>query len=89
MTATAILKVFFAGLYGPRRREAVRCRLRLLSLSPNSVQIVSEKSGHWIQGDNPKLVIASVREVMDAVRAHRRLDASVLTALAHEDPPEQ
>lgn len=69
-------------------RELQAQQVWLSTLSSNSVQVVSERSGHFIQGQNPKLVIASVRQVVEAVRTHGRVDASALSALAHEAPSE-
>jgi pimeloyl-ACP methyl ester carboxylesterase len=61
---------------------------KLLTLSTNSVRIVGEKSGHNIYMDQPKLVIASIRQVVEAARTHGRVDGSALTAFAREGPPE-
>ncbi len=65
-----------------------RQQARLASLSTNSGRIVAERSGHVIHWDQPKLVVASIRQVVEAVRTHGRVDGSALTALAHEGPPE-
>ena len=48
--------------------------------STNSVQVVAPGSGHFIQFDAPKLVIAGVREIIGAIRAHRHVDAAPLRA---------
>lgn len=56
-------------------------------LSTNSVQVVAEKSGHFIQFDQPKLVIASVRQVVEAIRTHGRMDGNVLAPLARDGGP--
>jgi pimeloyl-ACP methyl ester carboxylesterase len=53
-------------------------------ISSNAVQIVATKSHHFIQLENPKLVIASVRQVVDAARGHGRVDATTLAPLAGE-----
>ncbi len=53
----------------------------LPSLSTNSAQVIAENSGHYIHGDAPALVVASVREVLQAVRAHARVDAHRLEVL--------
>jgi len=59
----------------------------LLRLSSNSMQIVAARSGHFIQLDAPDLVVAAVAEVVDAVRNHRRLDGTTLSAIASRPPP--
>jgi pimeloyl-ACP methyl ester carboxylesterase len=59
----------------------------LPGLSTNAVQVVAENSGHFLQLDAPKLVIAAVREVVQAARTHSRLDAHSLAPLAAEPPP--
>ena len=53
-------------------------------ISSNAAQIVATKSHHFIQLENPKLVIASVRLVVDAARGRGRVDASALAPLAGE-----
>lgn len=53
----------------------------LPALSSNSVQVVAVKSHHFIQFEAPKLVIASVRQVVGAVRAHGRIEGQALRAL--------
>lgn len=61
---------------------------RLAAISTNSARIVAGKSGHVIHWDQPSLVIASIRQVVDAVRTHGRVDGSTLTALAQKGSPE-
>jgi hypothetical protein len=56
----------------------------LPQLSTNSVQVVARNSGHSMQTDVPELVVAAVREVVDAARAHRRVDGGRLSSLAGE-----
>jgi pimeloyl-ACP methyl ester carboxylesterase len=56
-------------------------------LSTNSARLVAEKSGHFIQDDQPQLVIASVRQVVEAARSHGRVDAGALSPLAQQAPP--
>lgn len=36
----------------------------LLKLSPNSSQVIAEQSGHWIQKDQPQLVIEAVCSIL-------------------------
>lgn len=40
----------------------------LVSLSTQGKQVIAEKSGHYIQWDQPDLVIDAIREVVDQVR---------------------
>ena len=40
----------------------------LAALVPDGRLVVAEKSGHFIPGDQPDLVIAAIRQVVDAVR---------------------
>ncbi len=40
----------------------------LVALSSDSKQIIAEQSGHFIQLDQPDLVIEAIREMMDAIR---------------------
>jgi pimeloyl-ACP methyl ester carboxylesterase len=56
----------------------------LLHLSTNATQIVAEQSGHYIELDAPKLVIASVFQVVQAVRTHGRVNGNALLPLARE-----
>jgi hypothetical protein len=60
---------------------------KLPALSTNSARIVAEKSGHFIQTFQPQLVIASVRQVVEAARTHGRIDANALAPLGHEGRP--
>jgi pimeloyl-ACP methyl ester carboxylesterase len=53
-------------------------------ISSNAAQIVARKSHHFIQIENPKLVVASVRQVVDAARGRGRVDGAALAPLANE-----
>ena len=44
----------------------------LAHLSPQGKHIVVSKSGHWIQLDEPDLVVESIREVVESVRRQSR-----------------
>jgi hypothetical protein len=50
-----------------------RMQLDLLNLSRNSKQIIATTSGHHIQLDDPKLVIDSIRQVVEAVRRRAKM----------------
>ncbi len=39
-------------------------QLKLLDLSQNSSHVIAKRSGHWIQKDQPELVIAAIQNVM-------------------------
>lgn len=56
-------------------------------LSTNAVQVVADNSGHFIQWAAPKLVVASVRQVVETCRTRGRVDGSVLASLANEGGP--
>lgn len=43
----------------------------LAALSPKGKRIIAEESGHYIQVDQPELVIDAIREVVEAARALR------------------
>ena len=53
-----------------RRLDDERKRLQadLLNLSRNSKQIIAQTSGHHIQLDDPELVIAAIRQVVNSAR---------------------
>ena len=55
-------------------------------LSTNSAHAIADHSGHFIQIDAPRLVVASVKQVVDAVRTHGRVDAKALEPFLHEGP---
>jgi pimeloyl-ACP methyl ester carboxylesterase len=54
--------------------EALRLEMQeaLARLSSRSKHIIAEKSGHYIQRDQPQLVIDSVRQVVEATRTSDR-----------------
>jgi len=54
--------------------EALRLEMQeaLARLSSRSKHIIAEKSGHYIQRDQPELVIDSVRQVVEATRTSDR-----------------
>jgi pimeloyl-ACP methyl ester carboxylesterase len=62
----------------------------LAHLSSNSAWVIASDSGHDIPDEAPHLVTASVRAVIDAVRARGRIDAAAVLALpgaANPDHP--
>jgi pimeloyl-ACP methyl ester carboxylesterase len=72
----------------PVETEAQIARIRsqdqaeLPKLSTNGVQVIDSKSGHYLQLDNPELVVAGVRTAVQAARTHSRLDIERLAMLA-------
>jgi len=54
--------------------EELRLQMQeaLASLSSRSKHIIAEKSGHYIQRDQPRLVIDSIRQVVEATRTRDR-----------------
>ena len=44
------------------------CQDKLVALVPRAQHVVATKSGHYIQTTEPDLVIAAVRQVVEAVR---------------------
>ena len=63
--------------YADRELEEERLSLQaeLARLSTNGKQVIAEGSGHNIHLENPKLVIDSIREVVEAVRNKKRIGA--------------
>jgi pimeloyl-ACP methyl ester carboxylesterase len=45
----------------------------LVGMSRNSKLIITEKSGHHIQLDEPELVVGAIRQVVEAARSKARL----------------
>jgi pimeloyl-ACP methyl ester carboxylesterase len=53
----------------------------LVDLSTNSVYVIARSSGHYIQRDDPRLVVAAVRAAVQAAQTRTRIDPRELTAL--------
>jgi pimeloyl-ACP methyl ester carboxylesterase len=49
------------GIWGPLQEK-------LAALAPNGQLVVAERSGHFIPGDQPELIVAAIRQVVEAVR---------------------
>jgi len=43
----------------------------LARLSPQGVQLIAEKSGHYIHGQQPDMVTDAIRGVIDKARSHQ------------------
>ncbi len=68
----------------------MRAQDSLARLFPNAKRITNTKSHHYIQNEQPQLVIDSIREVVDAVRdpnSWRR--SETITARSKKNPPAQ
>ena len=46
---------------------------KLLALSHNSAELIAAKSGHFVPIDEPEVIVAAVRRVVDAVRSGSQL----------------
>jgi pimeloyl-ACP methyl ester carboxylesterase len=55
-------------------------------LSTNSVHAIADHSGHHIQIDASRLVVASLKQVVDAARTRGRVDAKALEPFLHDGP---
>ena len=60
----------------------IRLQNRLASLSSRSVHVVARTSGHFVQLDEPALVLAAVRAAVNAARNDGRL-ASCAAIFGH------
>jgi pimeloyl-ACP methyl ester carboxylesterase len=54
---------------------AARSQARLAGLSTNSIQVVAVGSGHFVHEDDPDVVVAAIRAVVDAARSGSALPA--------------
>jgi len=68
------------------RRKAIAGQEMVAHLSTNSAHAIADHSGHFIQIDAPRLVVASVEQVVEAVRKHGRVDAKALEPFLHDGP---
>jgi pimeloyl-ACP methyl ester carboxylesterase len=57
--------------------ERLRQQDDLARLSHNSLHVVDANTGHNVMLEDPKTVVAAIREVVEAVRAHRRLPSEL------------
>ncbi len=78
-------------LFTPEEEAASQLRFlaghdMVAHLSTNSARAIADHSGHFIQIDAPRLVVASVKQVVEAVRTHGRVDAKALEPFLHEGP---
>ena len=51
------------------RKVWLELHTKLTELSSNGRQIMAKKSGHYIQHDEPELVVDAIREVVEQVRS--------------------
>jgi pimeloyl-ACP methyl ester carboxylesterase len=54
---------------GELRPERIEEHRELARLSSSGSHVVAKKSGHWIHLDEPELVVAAIRDVVDRVRS--------------------
>ena len=85
-TSLSPLVVLTAGNHGLplKRPQAMEAAWRgmqeeMAGLSTDSVHVLMPKSGHYIQLESPKAVIAAIQEVVTAVRTQGRLPACTTT----------
>jgi len=53
--------------------DRINKQKELLSLSHNSKQIVDKKSGHHMQLEDPDLLVAAIKEVIETINEHKNL----------------
>ena len=63
----------------PRDDPLLREQKQLAAFSSNSSLVVATKSGHFIEHDQPALIVEAVRQVLRAARSHSRLPACEAT----------
>ena len=51
--------------------EQLEEREAIVRRSPRGRHIIARRSGHWIQLDEPELVVEAIREMIEAVRPSR------------------
>jgi pimeloyl-ACP methyl ester carboxylesterase len=54
-------------------KQAAAAQARLATLSTNAVQVLAPDTGHFIQGENPQLVLEAIRQVETAARTGKDL----------------
>jgi pimeloyl-ACP methyl ester carboxylesterase len=53
---------------GDQSPDTIRKHRQLARLSTKSRHLVATRSGHWIQFDEPELVVAAIRDIVDRTR---------------------
>jgi pimeloyl-ACP methyl ester carboxylesterase len=59
----------------------------LAKLSTNAAHVTAPNSGHNLQWEAPRLVVGAIRQVVNAARAHGRVNAAALLPLANDAVP--
>ena len=54
-------------------KALTECQAKLLELSTNAKQVLATESGHYIQDDQPNLVIATIVQMVEQVKHEHRL----------------
>lgn len=62
-------------------------QMDLAKLSTNAVHVTAPNSGHNMQWEAPRLVVAAIHQAVNAARAHGRLNAAALLPLANDTIP--
>lgn len=50
-----------------------QCQVKLLELSTNATHVLAHESGHYVQDDQPDLVMAAVTQMVERVRSEHQL----------------
>ena len=58
----------------PYEQEHINKQKNMLALSHNSKQIITAKSGHHIQLEDPDLVVEAIKQIIVAVEKHKSLN---------------
>jgi pimeloyl-ACP methyl ester carboxylesterase len=69
-----------------QRQKVIAGHEMVARLSTNSAHAIADHSGHFMQVDARRLVVASVKQVVEAARTHGRVDAKALAPFLHDGP---
>lgn len=62
-------------------------QMDLAKLSTNAVHVTAPNSGHNMQWEAPRLVVGAIHQVVNAARAHGRVNTATLLPLANDAVP--
>jgi hypothetical protein len=57
-----------ADLYARLSKVWLRLQADLVGLSPQGTQVFATQGGHYVQEDDPEVVMAAIQQVIEAVR---------------------